>query len=880
MRQRALLSCCLLLLLSSLVAVPAGAAVTRDDLARGRDRGRVLVYTGDSSSSRSADYAATRSGLLALYEMGREQGWSIVTSRRGERFERLDRFEAVVFLNATGSQLDGAERAAFEDYVADGGGLVAVGAAIGAEPGWTFLGEVLGARATGSVAPSEALVKVADRVHPAGEQLPMYWERTERWYDYDTNVRGDMHVLATVDEDTYDGGDMGFDHPFAWCGDVAGGRSFYTGAGTTAASYGDDAFLSHLAGAISWAAGGEGDCDATVLEHYEQHTIATNENPDDIQLGEPIGFDVLPDGRVITTERTGEVILHEADGSSRTVLADVPVYDVREDGMYGPAVDHEFEENGWVYLYYSPATMDGVAPDGTPYPEATPPGNAPTAAPDPAVWDQWIGYNVLSRVKFVDGPEPYLDMATEQEILRVHQDRGACCHLAGDIAFDSENNLWMVTGDDTPAGGGNSGGFGPFNDQLTTEAHRFRVQNAASGTFTLTFDGETTGPIAFDYDNAALEAALEALDAIDDVSVTGGNTKTISFVGDQRGVDVPLLTADLSGLTAAEGESIVLTNEVASEAGWSWAPHVDARRSSLNTNDLRGKVLRISVNPDGSYDIPDGNMFEDDDPLTAPEIYAMGFRNPFRISLDEDDVAYITDYSPDSRVPETFRGPAGTGRIEIVDEPANYGWPLCYGPDLPYFEWDFIASTPLDPDDPQPFDCAGGPENTSRWNTGRTQTPPVKQPELWYSYNDNRPEDPLGTPCFASYGTNPPGTCPQLFPELGTGGVAPHGAAPYDYDPSNPNPTKWPEYYDESFIFGEFGRDFLFEVRLDEDGEVFKINDALPCGDAQSGEPFWCESPMDMEFHDGHLYVLTYGSGFFRANPGARMLRFEYTGGD
>src|SRR5690606_6552194 len=112
-----------------------------------------------------------------------------------------------------------------------------------------------------------------------------------------------------------------------------------------------------------------------------------------------------------------------------------------------------------------------------------------------------------------------------------------------------------------------------------------------------------------------------------------------------------------------------------------------------------------------------------------------------------DDVAYVTDYSPDSRTPQVFRGPAGTGRVEIVDEPANYGWPVCYAPNLPYFKWDFNASQPLDPDNPEMFDCAGGPENTSRWNTGRTQVPPVKQPDIWYSYNDNNPSNPLGTPC-------------------------------------------------------------------------------------------------------------------------------------
>ena len=73
-------------------------------------------------------------------------------------------------------------------------------------------------------------------------------------------------------------------------------------------------------------------------------------------------------------------------------------------------------------------------------------------------------------------------------------------------------------------------------------------------------------------------------------------------------------------------------------------------------------------------------------------------------------------------------------------------------------------------------------------------------------------------------------SCPKLFPELGTGGVGPHGAARYEYDPDNPSTTKFPPYYDDAVFFGEFTRDYLKEIRLDENGEVFKINDLLNCG--------------------------------------------------
>ena len=891
MRKRALLSGCVtFLLVSMLAALPASAA--RPPASPG-PRDRVLVYTGDTGSPRSDAAQIERAGLQALRRLAREQGFTLTVAQERDFTARtLGETEAVVFLNTQGDNLSSAQRSAFESYYRGGGGLVAIAGAIEAESDWAFLTDVLGTRATGASSVQEALVKVADRVHPAGADLPEYWEVTGPWYDFADNVRGEQHVLATVDENTYSGGDMGFDHPIVWCGDVEGGRSFYTGAGGTAAAYGDDDFLSHLAGALEWAMGGEGDCGATVVDNFEMDVIAENtvsnnapgfdENP----LGEPIGFDVFPDGRVITTTRTGNgsprsnlgaVRLFDPDTGEHHTIAEIPVYDASEDGLYGPAIDNNFSSNRWVYLYYAPVEMEGISQSGVPYPETTPSQNAPNTGPDPSTWDPWLGYFQLSRFRFVDGPEPHLDMASEQKIMKVEVNRGACCHVAGDIDFDSDNNLWLVTGDDTPAGGGNAGGFGVFNDMLTNETQQVNVAGATGGTFTLTFDGQTTVPIPYPLDNAAIEAALEALPNIDDVAVSGNNAnfRNVQFRGDLAETDVAQMTGDGSGL---EGTDTV-TVTTSQEGAWYNAPHVDARRSSLNTNDLRGKVLRISVNPDGSYDIPEGNLFgEDDDPLTRPEIYAMGFRNPFRITLDADDVAYVTDYSPDSRTPQVFRGPAGTGRVEIVDEPANYGWPVCYAPNLPYFKWDFNASQPLDPDNPEMFDCAGGPENTSRWNTGRTQVPPVKQPDIWYSYNDNNPSNPLGTPCLAYYAQDPPGTCPQLFPELGSGGVGPQGAAPYDFDPANDNPTKFPEYFDGAFFLGEFTRDWMREVRLDEDGNIFKINETLPCGANPS--PFLCDNPMDMQFTDGNLYLLTYGDGFFRANGDAKLVRFLYHGND
>ena len=307
---------------------------------------------------------------------------------------------------------------------------------------------------------------------------------------------------------------------------------------------------------------------------------------------------------------------------------------------------------------------------------------------------------------------------------------------------------------------------------------------------------------------------------------------------------------------------------------------------------------------DGSYTVPSGNLFAPGTPNARREIYAMGFRNPFRVQVDSDGIAYVTDYSPDSQIPQTHRGPQGTGRVEIVRAPANYGWPVCMTLNVPYYKWDFNLSTPLNPAAPEAFECnnpAKGPDNESRWNTGQTidpvsapgrvQIPRLTQPDIWYSYRDNQ-NPPQGTPCLAAYdGVAPdaapgqpaaPGICPQLFPELFTGGVGPHGATTYEFDPNNPSETKFPPYYDGATLLGEFTQDTMREVRFDSSNQVLEINPFLDCGAAVvvTTFPFECDNPMDLQFGaDGNFYLLTYGDGFFQPNADAGMYRWEYTKG-
>jgi cytochrome c len=269
-------------------------------------------------------------------------------------------------------------------------------------------------------------------------------------------------------------------------------------------------------------------------------------------------------------------------------------------------------------------------------------------------------------------------------------------------------------------------------------------------------------------------------------------------------------------------------------------PAFDAQRSAANTNDLRGKLLRIHVEEDGNYSIPEGNLFAPGEVAARPEIYVMGLRNPFRFAADRQrGVVYMADYSPDARVANPARGPAGTGKWFIVRGPANYGWPYCATAELPYVDFDFATGDSA----PAPFDCARL-QNQSPRNTGRLDLPPVAQPDVYYSFAGS-----------------------ERFPELGAGGVGPMAGPVYD-GPGSLEGGRWPSELVGAPLFYEWSRDFVAAFHLDASGNLAHI-------ESLAGQ-LPADNPIDMEFGpDGALYMLGYGDGFYSANPDARLTRVE-----
>ena len=228
-------------------------------------RFRILVF----SETAAFRHSSIDEGVTAIRKLGAENNFQVDASEDSSLFtdKNLALYDAVVFLSTTGDVLNEQQQAAFERYIQAGGGYVGIHAASDTEYTWKWYGELVGAYFRGHPAQQTASIDIEDADDHSTLGLPERWTRFDEWYDFkpinfeqtgnlDYSPRGQVHVLATLDESTYTGEATGTaDHPISWCQRFDGGRSWYTALGHTEASYLEPEFLRHILGGIEVAAG-------------------------------------------------------------------------------------------------------------------------------------------------------------------------------------------------------------------------------------------------------------------------------------------------------------------------------------------------------------------------------------------------------------------------------------------------------------------------------------------------------------------------------------------------------------------------------------------------------------------------------------------------
>lgn len=110
-----------------------------------------------------------------------------------------------------------------------------------------------------------------------------------------------------------------------------------------------------------------------------------------------------------------------------------------------------------------------------------------------------------------------------------------------------------------------TGKYGPYAGRASEVQTVAITGTPTGGTFTLTFDGETTAAIAFNAIASAVQTALEGLSNIQpgDVACTGGPLPgtgvVVTFGGRRTGVNVPQMTAASGSLTGGTSPTAAVT---------------------------------------------------------------------------------------------------------------------------------------------------------------------------------------------------------------------------------------------------------------------------------------------------------------------------------
>lgn len=690
---------------------------------------RVLVFT----RGEGFEHTAIPEGVKAVQELGAKYHFAVDTTADSEKFteDTLKKYSAVIFLQTAGSVLDARQQADFERYIQAGGGYVGIHAASDRADHWPWYGKLVGAYFDEHLPLGEAkLVIHQDRNFPVTDSLSDPWVMTDEWYHFNSpllSIADDQGgVLVSINEKGDQGGSGQSHQPMAWYHDYDGGRAFYMAWGHGAATYTEPDFLKLLGAGIQYAIE-----DGAVPDYRKVRTLR---KPDEDRftktflaggLFEPTEMTVMPNLDILIAERRGGVKFYDHADQVIKEVAHLDVYyegltpgGRTECGLLGLQADPHYDQNHWIYAYYSPTGNKSV--------------------------------DRLSRFKFENDQ---FDLQSEQVILEVSTDREICCHTGGSIAFDADDNLYLSVGDNTI----------PFNEM----------------------DPKTGKPYPV-------------------------NVRGFAPLDDRPGY-----------------------------------AHYDDRRAAGNSNDLRGKILRIIVNEDGSYRIPPGNLFPEGTAGTRPEIYVMGDRNPYRISVDKHSgYLYWGEVGPDAGNDSlATRGPRGYDEINQARKAGNFGWPYFVGNNYPYREYNYNTGEPG-----QVFDPAQ-PVNHSRNNTGIKNLPPAQPAFIWYPYA--RSAD---------------------FPILGTGGRTAM-AGPVYYIHDYPEPKRYPDYYNGKLFIYEWTRDWIMAVTMDKEGDL------------QTIEPFMPHTRFhhisDMEAGpDGQLYIVEYGEQWRHKNANAALSVIAYNGGN
>ncbi|MFD1144706.1 ThuA domain-containing protein [Larkinella insperata] len=436
--------------ISSLLLVGIIFCVHASMTARLADPVSILVF----SKTKGWKHTSIPFGIAAIQKLGRENNFLVDTTTNSALFtdENLKKYATVIFNNTTGNVLNGEQQAAFERYIQAGGGYVGIHAAADTEYDWPWYGKLMGAHfASHPHNPNvrKATVEVSNKKHASTTLLPDRWDRTDEWYNYRSFYTG-IKTLAYLDENSYEGGTNGANHPISWYHEFDGGRAFYTGNGHTDESFSEPLFLKHLLGGIKYAIG-----EGKPLDYQKAYAKVTPEPNRFVKtvlvndLASPMELAITPDGRIFFTELQGNLSVYNTKTRKHSLVHKFPITYAGGTGLIGVTVDPNFAKNGHLFVYYAPAGQT----------------------------EEPVNFQ-LSR--FTVKANNTLDLASEKVLLKVPVQKVSGSHHGGSLAWDKDGNLYLSTGDSSSPFP--SDGYSPMDERPGAEFYSLDAQRSSANT--------------------------------------------------------------------------------------------------------------------------------------------------------------------------------------------------------------------------------------------------------------------------------------------------------------------------------------------------------------------------------------------------------------
>jgi RHS repeat-associated protein len=139
---------------------------------------------------------------------------------------------------------------------------------------------------------------------------------------------------------------------------------------------------------------------------------------------------------------------------------------------------------------------------------------------------------------------------------------------------------------------------------ITYEVQTTSMTNANGGTYTLSFQGQTTSALDWNASAATIDTSLEAVSTIDTVNVSGSSgCFSITFTGTHSGQNVPQLTGDASNLENHQNRVLSFDYDAADQLTAAEDPaasyayvYDNLGRVTQQTQDLAGLTPNVVLN--------------------------------------------------------------------------------------------------------------------------------------------------------------------------------------------------------------------------------------------------------------------------------------------